>query len=150
LVGAPPAPVDARGGQRGAVERLGRADGDGRLPGVDADDVEGDAGGEAEPLALADGEAVHAVVMPEDAPLAIANLAAGDRGAAPDELGVLARGDEADLLAVLLLGDAQAEAPCLLADGGLVERADGEAGARELRPRQGEQEVRVGLLPICR
>src|SRR5262249_45829445 len=60
----------------------------------------------------------------------------------------LAGGDETDLLAVLLRRDTQAEAARLLTDRGLVEMADREPRARQLRLRQREQKVRLVLLPI--
>ena len=47
--------------------------------------------------------------------------------------GVIAVGDEADLVAVRLLGDGQPELARLLADGGLVELADREQRVRQLR-----------------
>src|SRR4051812_37253627 len=61
---------------------------------------------------------------------------------------MLARGHETNLLAVLLLGDAEPEPPRLLANRGLVERADGEPRARQLRLRQREQKVRLVLLAV--
>ena len=77
--------------------------------------------------------------------LAIADLAGRDPRALADEPGMLAGGDEADLLAVLLLRDAQSEAPRLLAHRRLVQRADGEARPGELRLGQREEEVGLVL-----
>jgi adenine deaminase len=67
--------------------------------------------------------------VPSTAPAGVHDRAGapGGRGAALDERGVIARGHEADLLAVGLVGDLQAEAARVLAHGGLVERPTGKA-----------------------
>ena len=62
-----------------------------------------------------------------------------------DERGVVAVGDEADLLAVRLVGDRQAERARVLAHLGLVEVADREARARSCAWVEREQEVRLIL-----
>ena len=62
-----------------------------------------------------------------------------------EERGVVAVGDEADLVAVRLVGDGEAEPRRMRADGGLVERADREQRVRELLLRQREEEVRLIL-----
>ena len=58
---------------------------------------------------------------------------------------MVAVGDEADLVAVRLLGDRQPELARLLADGRLVEVADREHRVRQLRLVEREQEVRLIL-----
>ena len=62
-----------------------------------------------------------------------------------DEARVVVVRDEADLLAVRLVGDRQPRAARVLADGVLRAIADREDGARELLLRQREQEVRLIL-----
>src|SRR5687767_15242106 len=107
--------------------------------GVDVHHIERNPGCQAEALALADREAVHAVVTAEQVSLLVANHSPRHLGVPADEVRVLARGDEADFLAVLLFGDLQAEPPRLFTDRGLVERADGETGPRQLRLSQAEK-----------
>jgi hypothetical protein len=64
---------------------------------------------------------VHALVTAEHVSVAIANLAPGQGRASADELRMFPRRDEADLLAVGLLRDGEAEAARRLSDGRLVE-----------------------------
>ena len=66
-------------------------------------------------------------------------------GVALEEAGVIAVGDEADLVTVLLLGDPQAEMARLIAYRGLVQSADRKQGARQLRLIQREEEVGLVL-----
>src|SRR5262249_11347834 len=113
--------------------------------GVDVDHVERNAGRKSEPLALSDSEAVHAVVPAEDAAVAVADLAGGHARATADELRGLAGRYEADLLAIVLLGNCESQAPRLFTDRRLVERADRKPRARELVLRQREQKVRLVL-----
>ena len=61
---------------------------------------------------------------------------------------VVAVGDEADLVAVGLLGDGEAELARERADRRLVERADREQRVRELLLRQREEEIRLILRRI--
>ena len=66
-----------------------------------------------------------------------------------DERGVVAVGDEADLLAVRLVRHLQPEPPRLRrAPRGLVSDADRKHAARELILRQREQEVRLVLVAV--
>ena len=65
-----------------------------------------------------------------------------------EERRVVAVGHEADLVAVGLFGDRQAELARVLADRRLVERADREHRVRELRLVQREEEVRLILRRI--
>src|SRR5581483_2634404 len=104
----------------------------------------------AEPLPLADGEAMHAAVRAEFTTTLVDDRpAAFDRRIlARDERRIVAVGDEADLLAVGLVGDDQSEPPRLLAHIRLHQRADGEYRPRELILREREQEVRLILLDI--
>ena len=61
---------------------------------------------------------------------------------------VVAVGDEADLVAVGLLGDGEIELARERADSRLVERADREERVRELILRQREEEIRLILRGI--
>ena len=92
--------------------------------GVDPDDVERDRRREAEALALADREAVDAVVACRPRWPSTSRIAprARDAPCALEERRVVAVGDEADLVAVRLLRDRQAELARVRADRGLVER----------------------------
>src|SRR5207248_6961925 len=141
-------PIHVGGRQRDPLERSLRTDRHGRGRGVDVDNVKRNPGGEPESLPLPDCEPVHALVAAEHVAAAILNDATLNACAAPDEIRVLAGSDEADLLAVLLIGDAQSESPSLLADRTLIEAADGEARPGQLRLRKRKQEVRLVLLTI--
>ena len=102
---------------------------------------------QAEPLALADREAVDAVVAAERRGRARRRtpVARRVRALLRRRTRVVVVGDEADLLAVRLVGDRQAAAPRVLADRVLRPVADGEDRARELLLRQREQEIRLVL-----
>ena len=67
-----------------------------------------------------------------------------------DEARVVAVGNEADLLAVRLVGDGQAAIACVGAHVGLRQLADRERRAGELRLRQREEEVRLVLRGVAR
>ena len=69
-------------------------------------------------------------------------------GLALDERRVVAVGNEADFLAVGLLGDRQPEAARDVANRVLRQIADGEARARQLLLREREQEIRLILRRI--
>jgi hypothetical protein len=138
---SPGHPVHSRGRERVALQRVARTYGDRRVFRVDADDVERDAGCDAEPLPLANREPMDPLVPAEDVSLAIADGPSRHFRALPHELRVLARGHEADLLAVLLFRDPEPEAARLLAYGRLVQHPDGEAGPRQLRLREGEEDT---------
>src|SRR5688572_3164680 len=73
-------PVHARGGHLRSLERVAGPHGHGVRRRIDADDVEGNRGGESQTLALADGEAVDPLVTADDGALHIADdsLAAQD------------------------------------------------------------------------
>ena len=64
------------------------------------------------------------------------------------EGGVVAIRDEADLLAVLLLGDRQSQTARDLPDLALVHLADRKQSPRKLRLRQSEEEIGLVLAPI--
>ena len=85
-----------------------------RVVGLDADDVERlGLAADVDAAALADGEVDDAAVLPEHAAVEVNDIA-GSRGFGPELLhqaGIIAVGDEADVLAVGLGRDRQ---PCLL------------------------------------
>ncbi len=140
-------PVDSVDGEGGDVERGLGADGD--LAGglVDVEDVEGVGGGDAEALALADGEVVDAGVLAEW------GTGGGDEGAGGigegqallfevvcDELLVVAAGDEADFLGVGLIGEGELTGARDVADLRLGEVTEGEEGVGELVLSEAEEE----------
>src|SRR4051794_3827941 len=99
--------IDARAGAGRA-----RADDDAAAGGVEGLDVEGLAVGDAQAAALADRVAGDALVPAERAAVGVDDLARlGRVGAeAGDEVAVVALRDEADVLALGLVGERQAEA----------------------------------------
>ncbi len=64
------------------------------------------------------------------------------------EAGVIAPRNEADLVAVRLVGDRQIQVPRELAHRGLVERPHREDRVRQLRLRQGEEKIGLVLVRI--
>ena len=120
-------------------------DGAGRS--VDAGDPARDAVADAEAAALADREAMDAAVLGQRRALGVDDppgLSAAGRRLALDEAGVVTVGDEADLLALRLLGDRQAESTGMRAHLAL-----GEVAERKARPGElglGQAEEKVGLV----
>ena len=130
---------------------FGFADGDLVRVGVDGEHVERVGAGEAEALALADGEVVDAGMAADDLTGACDELAGGfghgllllvEVGA--EEGLVVAAGDEADLLRIGLGGDLEAGVRGHDAHGGLLHFAEREEGVGELV--LGETEEEVGLV----
>src|SRR6476659_7537777 len=114
--------------------------------GVDTENVERNGGGEAQALALTDGEPVHAPVSPEDTAGGIPDRARPGLDAVPfEERGVIAVRHEADLVAVRLVGHLKPERTGMRAHRLLVQRTDGKARVSELVLREREQEVRLIL-----
>ena len=73
-------------------------------------------------------------VLAQDLPPSVEDGAGrGHAGAGFHDAGVVAAGDEADFLALGLVGGAQVEGPGALADFGLGEGTEGEEGAPKLR-----------------
>ncbi len=126
------------------------ADDDAPRAGLDTQDVEGvgaGAGAQVEAAALAHREVDDALVVAEDSARAVDDLARllRFRPQAGDEPGIAARGHEADVLAVGLLGHPEAEAAGGGAGLGLRLRTQGEAQVGELRAGRGEEEVALVL-----
>jgi hypothetical protein len=141
-------PDGAGGGDLGDVQFLGRADGDGLGHRLDVEDVAGAAvvGGraDAQAAALADGESVGAVVLAEDG-AGLVDDPAGGLAEVPGQepLGV-AVGDEADVVAVGLVGHGEATGRGFGADLGLGGVAEGEHSVAQLLG--GEHGQYVGLV----
>ena len=145
-------PVEAVGEEVAGEEIFVGAYGDLVGVGVDVEDVERVGAGEAEALALADGEALDAFVVADDFAGGGDEFAGGvgEVFALLVEVGleegvVVAAGDEADLLRVGLRGYGEAGVGGHLADGGLLHLAEGEEGAAELLLREAEEEVGLVL-----
>ena len=118
------------------------------LAGVQAHHVERRGTGDLQALPLADGEMDDAVVAAEHVAVEIDDVAGGRRaGLQPlDHVGVAAGRHEADVLAVVLVGDRKPEAPRMLARLGLGHVAERKAQDVELLMRGAEQEVALVAL----
>src|SRR5437899_5645807 len=109
-------------------------------------------GRDAEPAPLPDGEMDDAVVVAKHAAGHIDDLArlGGARPQPLDHVGVAPGWHEADVLAVVLVGDRKLEAPRELARLGLGALAEREAQRFELLARGGEQEIALVTLGVAR
>ena len=106
--------------------------------------------GDAEAAALADGEMDDAVMAAEHTAVEIDDVA-GLGGAGPqplDHFGVAAGRHEADVLAVLLVGDLEAKAPRQFARLRLAHLAEREAQIIELLARGREQEIALVAIGV--
>src|ERR1700686_3087253 len=119
---------------------------------ADLDDVERRAGGNAESLALADGEVVNASVLAYDFAVCGDEIAGrlgqclallGEVGI--DEALVVAARDEADFLRVRLLRESEAVMSREFADLGLGHVAERKDRAAQLLLRQAEEEISLVL-----
>ena len=125
VLGEPVDPFDRRRGDR---QRAARADHQALRLGLDPHHVERlGLAADLDPAALADGEMDHALVLAEHGPVEPDDLARrGGLGAQfLDQPGIIAVGDEADVLAVGLVGDDQPGGlgqPANLALGQVAER----------------------------
>src|SRR6185503_15898938 len=143
-------PVDVAQLNADHPQRLARSHHDAAAGRIELDDVERRAGGDAEPLALADGE-MNDALMPADCPaIEIDDVAGLDRAGlqAADNVGVAPGRHEADVLAVLLVRDFEAEAPRQLARLRLGHVAEGKAQIVELLARGREQEIALVTIGI--
>ena len=133
--------------QQRAVAGVARADHDAAALGLDADDVEPLAVGDMQAAPLAHGEAGGAVVAAEQAAVDVDDLAGLERVGPQTRhhVAVVAAGHEADVLAVRLGGDGEAQAMGVGADGGLVEAAQREAQESQLLGGGREQEIALVL-----
>src|SRR5689334_22558531 len=145
-------PVEVAGDEAAGEEFIIAADGHLAADAVDLDDVERRAGGDAQSLALADGEVVNAVMTAEDAAIAGDEFAGGVRELLAllgeirvNEALVVAAGDEADLLRVGLFRQRQAVLAGELAHLRLAHFAQRKARAAELLLREAKKKVRMVL-----
>src|SRR5262245_5090421 len=143
-------PVHPRRGERRSLQLIAWTNRDVPAVGVDLQHVQRRARCDAEPLALADREAMNAVVPAQR----LARLVDDRTGAlrrgrvCRDERGVLAIRDEADLLTVRLIGHSKPERPYLSADRRLGQTADRKARTGKLILGQRKEEIRLILLRI--
>ena len=152
LDGAVAQPVDLAQPHPAGAQGLARPDHDAPRGGVEPHHVERMAGGDAEPAPLPDGEMDDAVVAPEHFAREVDDVAGlGGAGLEPlDHLGVTAGRHEADVLAVVLVGDRQAEAAGQFAGLGLAALAERKAQQLELLARGREQEIALVALLFAR
>src|SRR5262249_58354995 len=110
------------------------------------------AASDADPAPLAGGEMDAAGISAEPAAVEIDDVARlGCAGLEPlDRLGVAARWHKADVLAVVLVGDREAEAARQLARLGLGLVAEREAQRLELLARGGKEEIALIALFLAR
>src|SRR4030095_16910806 len=139
---------ETAGGPEGRVG----ADDDARGLRLDGADVERVGRADADAAALSDGEAAEPVVRTDPRTVPSDEIAGGTEvpRALADEVAVGRPLDEADLLALRLVRDGEAEPPRLGTDLVLRQLADGELGGGELLLAETEQEVRlifVGIAP---
>ena len=122
-----------------------------RERGVEPHHVKRRAGGDAEAAPLADGEMDDAVVAAEHAAVEVDDLArlGGARPQPLDHVGIVPARHEADVLAVRLVGDRQAEAARQVARLRLGPIAERKAQEIELRARGGEQEIALVALGLA-
>ncbi len=143
-----PIQFTSRSDDAGGFERPARSDDHLRGLRIELHDVERLAAArrafrQAEPPPLPHGVVHDAAVPPEDAAFEVDDVAAA-RGIRPepfDQVGVATGRNEADVLAVGLFGDRQAEMAREVARFRLGQFAQGKAQQVELRPRRGEEEV---------
>src|SRR5271166_220312 len=131
------------------VERGRRADGDGPRHGLDGQHEPGPAvrgwPADAKSLALADGESVGAVVPADHGAVGLDDLARDVAQPALQEAPGVAVSDEADVMAVWLVGDPEAPAGGLLAYLLLRRVPERKHGAAQLVARQHAEHVRLIL-----
>ena len=119
---------------------------------IEADDIERLSGRDAEPAPLADRVMDDARMPAEDAPVDMDDIARlGSLGhQALDHVAVASGGDEADVLAVRLVGVQEPVAPRKLAGLDLGKVAERKAKAGELLPGRREQEIALVALGVGR
>ena len=145
-------PVDVAQHDAVHLQRLARADHDAAVGGLQPHHVKRRGGRDAEAAALADGEIGDAVVAAEHAAVEIDDVAGVHRvrTQAGDDVGVAPGRHEADVLAVVLVGDRETEAPRELARLGLGHVAERKAQIVELLLRGREQEIALVAIGVGR
>jgi len=131
-------------------QRLAWTHHDAAARGIELDDVKRRAGGDAQSLALADGEMNDALMPADDVAAEIDDIAGLDRtGLQPaDDVGVASGRHEADILAVLLVGDFKLKTPRQFAHLGLAHVAERKAQIIELLARGCEQEITLVAIAV--
>ncbi len=121
-----------------------------RLSGIEPHHIERRARGDAEPAPLPDREMHDAPMGADDAAVEIDDIAGFDRirPQPPDDVGVAPGRHEADVLAVVLVGDLEAEAARELAHLGLRSVAERKAQIVELVARGREQEIALVAIGV--
>src|SRR5262249_30453606 len=134
------------------AQRVARADNHAARLRIEPHHIEWVAGGDAEPAALADGEMDDAGMPAQHAAVEIDDLARLGRARLEplDHLGVAARRHEADVLAVVLVGDREAVPARKLPRLGLGLVAEREAQHLELLARGGKEEIALIALLLAR
>ena len=149
-----PSPIQFTSLQRDRArrERRARADHDAPRLGLEPQHVERFARRDAQSFALPDGVMDDAVVPPEHAARPVDDVAGrGGAGAqALDDVGIASGRHEADVLAVLLVGDRKSELARELAHARLRQLAEREAQEFELRARGREQEIALVAIAVMR
>src|SRR5713101_7999104 len=143
--------------QRARIELFVLADDDLASVSLDLEDVERRAGGDAQPLALADGEIVNARMLADDTPVGSDHLAGSleRRLALLGQVGikealVVSPGHETDFLRVRLFGDHQRVLAGELTDFGLGHPAQRKHSPAELLLREPEEEIGLVLTLVRR
>src|SRR5713101_6241774 len=143
--------------QRARIELFVLADDDLASVSLDLEDVERRAGGDAQPLALADGEIVNARMLADDTPVGSDHLAGSleRRLALLGQVGikealVVSPGHETDFLRVRLFGDHQRVLAGELTDFGLGHPAEGEHRPAELILGQAKEKISLVLTLVRR
>src|SRR6516164_333349 len=145
-------PIDLTQPHPAGAQRLARPDHHAARRRIEPHHIERMAGGDAESPPLADGEMDDAGMSAQHAAVEIDDLARlGCAGLEPlDHLGVAARRHEADVLAVVLVGNREAEPARQLARLGLGLVAEREAERLELLARGGKEEIALIALLLAR
>ena len=134
------------------LQRLARSDHHAMRIGLEPHHIERLRRGNAKTTALTDGEVHNALMATEHAALQVDDLAGRDSVGlqAVDDVGVAAGGNEADVLAVVLVGDRQIEAMRQRARLALAHVAKRKAYAVELRLRGRKQEIALVTIGVLR
>src|ERR1039458_959030 len=145
-------PIDVAQHDATGAQRRARADHDLAAHGIEPHHIERRAGRQAQSAALADGEMDDAGMRAQHMALEIDDLASFRRARlqALDHVRVMAGRHEADVLAVMLVGNRQPELARQFARLGLAALAEREAQQVELLARGPEQEIALVALFLAR
>ena len=129
---------------------LARSDHDAAAGGIQPHHIERRAGGDAQSPPLADGEMNDALMPADDAAVEVDDIAGLDRirPQPADDVGIASGRHEADVLAVLLVGDRETEASRQFARLRLGHVAERKAQIVELLARGREQEIALVAIGV--